>query len=59
MGVIDLTSGIKPPCMKCKKRKLNCHSTCKSYKEYQDKLSKRKKDYSGSLGWNYTRSDRR
>lgn len=26
---------IKPPCLNCDKRKLNCHSNCDGYKEFR------------------------
>lgn len=34
------------PCYKCKRRKVNCHATCKDYSDYRAEIEKEKEDNS-------------
>lgn len=59
-----MTKELEAPCKDCENRKLNCHSSCKKYLDYQVKNEKRKAiersskvDTSG--GWAFTHKRKR
>lgn len=59
-----MTKELEAPCKDCKDRKLNCHSSCKKYLDYQVKNEERKaiernSKVDTSHGWAFTHKRKR